>query len=57
MAFGLLGQLIGLILILLGGFLAFFLQTTDMHQPKEFSLTGIYLGLLFLVLGFFLLLF
>ncbi len=57
MAFGLLGAIIGFLLICLGGFLVFFLHTTEMHQPKEFSLSSIVIGLLFLLFGFLLLLF
>ncbi len=57
MAFGFFGPIIGIILILLGGFLVFFMHTTPMHQPEAFSLSGIVIGLMFLFFGIFLIFF
>ena len=67
MAFGLLGQFIGILLILFGGYMVFLFQSyadpassrgprqTVGHQPSEFSVSGIFIGLVCLVLGFMLL--
>ncbi len=69
MAFGLLGQLIGILLILFGGYMVFLFPSyadpqsstgsrqTVGHQPSEFSISGIVIGLISLVIGFMLLFF
>ena len=55
MAFGLIGQLIGILLILFGGFMVFFFPASSEkptgHQPEKFSISGIIIGLLSLVIG------
>lgn len=57
MAFGLLGQLIGVLLILFGGFLIviFPAYSTDErapgHQPVSFTISAIFIGILCLFIG------
>lgn len=49
--FGLLGTILGIILIIVGGFLVVFFPATLEHQSQEFSVVGIVLGLIFLIVG------
>ncbi len=49
--FGLLGQIIGIIIIIIGGFLLFFLHAPEEHQPTEFSISFIVLGLILIIVG------
>jgi len=58
--FGLIGQLIGILLIIFGGFLVFFFpayseKSVPGHQPLSFGVSGIVIGLISLVFGFILL--
>lgn len=49
--FGLLGVIVGIILIIVGGYMVFFLPMSIYHQP-EFGYTGVFLGIVFLIVGF-----
>jgi len=55
--FGLLGIAVGILLILVGGFLVFFFPSTKEHQPPPFDLVGVVLGFIFLIIGILLVLF
>ncbi len=52
--FGALGIVLGILLILLGGFLVLFFPMTEEHQASEFTKTGVVLGFIFLIIGAFL---
>ncbi len=49
--FGLLGQVIGVIIILIGGLLMFFLHAPEEHQPPEFGISFIFIGLILVIIG------
>jgi hypothetical protein len=49
--FGLLGVVIGIVLILLGGFLVFFFPSTTIHQGEDFGVAGVVLGFIILLIG------
>jgi len=49
--FGLLGTVIGLILVVLGGYMVVFFPSTLEHQSEQFSIIGIVMGLVFLIIG------
>jgi len=49
--FGLLGAIIGIILIIVGGYMFFFMPMAMEHQP-DFGLSGIILGLILMIVGF-----
>jgi hypothetical protein len=49
--FGIIGILVGLLLILIGGFLVFFFPSTAEHQPHPFDITGVVLGFILLIIG------
>ncbi len=57
MAFGILGLVIGILFILIGGFLVFFFPANKEHQSGDFTSAGIFIGVLFILFGFLLLLF
>ena len=63
MAFGILGFLIGILMLLFGGFMVFFFPSysdsgrATAHQPIEFSVSGIVIGLVSLLIGFMLMFF
>lgn len=43
--------MLGIILILIGLFLAFFFPGTQEHQPPPFGLVGVLLGFILLIIG------
>jgi len=47
--FGWLGIVVGILLILIGGFLVFFFPNTQEHQPPPFGVVGVVLGLILIV--------
>lgn len=49
--FGIVGILVGLLLILAGGFLVFFFPSTAEHQPSPFDVVGVVLGFIFIIAG------
>ena len=49
--FGWLGIVLGILLILIGGFMVFFLPTTEKHQPESMAWTGVIVGIVFLIIG------
>jgi len=51
MAFGLAGFGIGILLIIVGIFLAFFFPMTYQHQTEKFGVVGVVMGLIFLIVG------
>ncbi len=51
MVFGILGQILGVLFVIFGGFLIFFLPSSSDWTPKAFSLSGIVIGLLLLIFG------
>jgi uncharacterized membrane protein len=55
--FGLVGILGGILLILVGIFLAFFFQAPTDNQPESMGYLGIVLGLVLIVVGFVLIFF
>ncbi len=49
--FGLLGLLIGIFLVLIGGYMIFFFPLTSVHQEEYFGKTAIVLGFICLIVG------
>jgi len=49
--FGWIGFLVGVLFILIGGFLVIFFPGAEEHQPPPFNVVGVVLGLILLVLG------
>ena len=49
--FGLIGQVIGIIIIIIGGFLLFFMHAPEEHQPTEFGISFVILGLILIIIG------
>ncbi len=49
--FGWLGIGIGILLIVLGGWLVFFFPSTVEHQPEQFGWTAIVLGIVLIIIG------
>ncbi len=49
--FGIGGLVLGIILILIGLFLAFFFPAPQEHQPPPFGLVGVLLGFILLIIG------
>jgi len=49
--FGIAGILVGLLLVLVGGFLVFFFPNTMEHQPPPFDTVGVVLGFILLIIG------
>jgi hypothetical protein len=49
--FGILGTVVGILFILLGGYLVIFFPSTTVHQTESFSVVGIIMGFIFLVAG------
>ncbi len=55
--FGIIGFIVGILLILLGGFMAFFFPSDDRHQSDSIAVGGIVIGLIILLFGFILVIF
>lgn len=49
--FGILGILVGIVLILIGGFLVFFFPGAMEHQPPPFDVVGVVLGFILIIAG------
>jgi len=49
--FGILGILVGILMVLAGGFLILFFPSTGDHQPPPFDLVGVVLGFILLIIG------
>ena len=49
--FGIVGILVGLLLIVMGGFLVFFFPNTGEHQAPPFDVVGVVMGFIFLIIG------
>jgi hypothetical protein len=49
--FGILGIIIGILLIMLGGFLVLFFPMAPEHQAGQFTKVGVILGFIFLIIG------
>jgi hypothetical protein len=49
--FGLIGQIIGVIIIIIGGLMLFFLHGPEEHQSGEFGISFIFLGLALIIIG------
>jgi hypothetical protein len=49
--FGIIGVLVGIVLILIGGFLVFFFPSTAEHQPPPFDVVGVVLGFILIIIG------
>ena len=49
--FGILGILVGIVLILIGGFLVFFFPGTEEHQWPPFDIVGVVLGFILIIIG------
>jgi len=49
--FGLLGQIIGIIIIIIGGIMTFFLHGPAEHQPSEFGVSFIVIGIVLVIIG------
>jgi hypothetical protein len=49
--FGLLGQVIGIIIIIIGGLLTFFLHAPEEHQPPEFGVSFVVIGIILIIIG------
>lgn len=49
--FGIIGILVGIVLILIGGFLVFFFPGTAEHQPPPFDVVGVVLGFILIIIG------
>jgi len=49
--FGWIGILIGIFLLILGGYLVFFFPQATDYQPEKFGAMGIIFGFVFLVIG------
>lgn len=48
---GFLGIVVGILLILIGGFLIFFFPGTEEHQPNSFAWLGILIGFILIAIG------
>lgn len=48
---GFLGIVVGILLILIGGFLMFLFPGAPEHQTESFSLVGVVLGFILIVIG------
>ena len=55
--FGWIGILVGILLIIFGGFLVVFFPSTIEHQPPQMTVGGVILGFVCLVIGVLLLFF
>ncbi|MBI4175787.1 MAG: hypothetical protein HY518_01160 [Candidatus Aenigmarchaeota archaeon] len=51
MAFGIIGAIVGILLVLMGIFLVIFFPMATAHQQEKFSWMGIIMGIIFLVVG------
>ncbi len=49
--FGLLGVIVGIILIIVGGYMFFFMPMTIEHQ-EGFGISAVIIGLIFMIAGF-----
>ena len=49
--FGIIGILVGLLLIVVGGFLVFFFPSAWEHQPDPFGWVGVVLGFILIIIG------
>lgn len=49
--FGWIGTLVGVIFLLLGGFMVLFFPFTAQHQGDEFAVAGPVIGFILLILG------
>lgn len=48
---GLLGQAVGILLIIIGGLLTFFLHAPADHQSGSFGISFVFLGLILIIIG------
>ncbi|HLD57172.1 MAG TPA: hypothetical protein VJA47_02640 [archaeon] len=55
--FGILGFIVGILLIFLGGFMAFLFPSDDRHMADSMAVGGIVIGLVILLFGFILVIF
>jgi hypothetical protein len=49
--FGFIGILVGIVFILMGGFLVLFFPGAGEHQPPTFSIMGVIIGFILIVAG------
>lgn len=51
MAFGLLGSIAGIALVIVGVYMIFFLPLSIAHQGEDFGVVGIVTGVVFVIIG------